>query len=417
MSLLASQSQGKGGPDKIFYIGGLADARAAEVGRDKIVNATIGAFLDGEGKLITMKTVEESLRNLPFYDSANYAPIAGLPKFIEAAIDAAFQDCRPEGYIRGVATPGGTGSIHHAVQNYLEEGDTCISADRYWAAYQTICAETGRKLDTFQTFTSENEFNLQGCLSKVHSYAKTQKNVMLLLNTPANNPTGYSLHISEWQYLIKELTDLANQGKNNVILLVDIAYIDYAGPGSREFFKLFGNLPKNFLVIVAFSMSKGYTMYGYRSGCMICVTSDEGEANAFVDANQYSSRATWSNCNRAAQLTLIDIYEHPEKKAAFLKEQEALRLSLLRRAEIFIKEANEIALKICPFDSGFFITVPTEKAEDIAAELRNKDIFLVPLGKGANAGLRVAICAIPEEKIFGMAKKIKEAMDIVDLLK
>lgn len=56
--------------------------------------------------------------------------------------------------------------------------------------------------------------------------------------------------------------------------------------------------------------------------------------------------------------------------------------------------------------------VPTkdnDEAKEVAAKLREEDIFLVPLGKG----LRVAICAIPEEKIVGMAQKIKKAMDFV----
>ena len=38
---------------------------------------------------------------------------------------------------------------------------------------------------------------------------------------------------------------------------------------------------------------------------------------------------------------------------------------------------------------------------------------MIPLGDGANAGLRVALCALPEEKISGMAAKIKAAMDVV----
>lgn len=411
MTLLCKQAQGKGGPDKIFHIGGLAKARAVEVGKENVVNATIGAFLDGNGNLITMKTVEESLRSLPFNESANYAPIAGLPEYIEAAADAVFRDCRPQGIIRGVATPGGTGSIHHTIQNYLEEGDTCVTVDRYWAAYKTICHETGRTMDTFPAFDAEDHFNMEGCFAKLEEYAAKQKNVMLILNTPANNPTGFSVSLEEWKEIVQRLTAIANNGRNNVVLLVDTAYIDYAEPGSREFFKLFSNLPKNFLVIVAFSMSKGYTMYGYRSGCMLCITSDQEEADAFVDANQYSSRATWSNCNHAAQLVLIDFYRHPEKKAAFMAEQEELRLSLLRRAETFTREAKQVGLKICPFHAGFFITVPTAKAEEVAGELRKENLFLVPLGQGDSAGLRIAICAIPEEKITGMAKQIKAVMD------
>ena len=69
------------------------------------------------------------------------------------------------------------------------------------------------------------------------------------------------------------------------------------------------------------------------------------------------------------------------RKAAFRAEQEQLRLSLLKRAELFLKEARAIALPVCPFDSGFFVTVPTEKAEEVAAELRKSDLFVVPLGE------------------------------------
>ena len=96
-----------------------------------------------------------------------------------------------------------------------------------------------------------------------------------------------------------------------------------------------------------------------------------------------------------------------------MAEQEELRLSLLRRAELFMAEAKEVQLPTCPFESGFFITVPTVKAPEVAAELRKEDIFLIPLGEGASAGLRVAICAIPEEKISGLARKIKAAMERV----
>ena len=40
MSVLANHTQGKGGPDKIFGISAMAKARAAVVGKDKIINAT-----------------------------------------------------------------------------------------------------------------------------------------------------------------------------------------------------------------------------------------------------------------------------------------------------------------------------------------------------------------------------------------
>ena len=66
MSILAKHTAGKGGPDKVFRISGMAKARAAEVGKENIVNATTGAFLDGEGRLMTLKTVEAVAKEIPF---------------------------------------------------------------------------------------------------------------------------------------------------------------------------------------------------------------------------------------------------------------------------------------------------------------------------------------------------------------
>ncbi|MBQ2003819.1 MAG: aminotransferase class I/II-fold pyridoxal phosphate-dependent enzyme [Peptococcaceae bacterium] len=413
MSILAKHTVGKGGPDKVFKISGMAKARAAEVGKENIVNATTGAFLDGNGKLMTLKTVEAVAKEIPFYESCEYASIEGSAEFIEASIDAAFREYRPDAIIRGVATAGGTGGIHHAIFNYLEDGDAVLVMNRYWAAYKSICRETNRRLETFPMFTEDWKFNVQGCVDKLYEIAEQQTNVMLIMNTPANNPTGYNVKTDEWEVIMNALNDIANNGKNNVVLVMDIAYIDFAAPEAREMFQMFNNLPANFLVLVAFTMSKSYAMYGYRLGCLLCVTSSEEEAEAFLDINKFSCRATWSNSSRMGMLVMERINQNPELKAAFRAEQEELRLSLLNRANLFIKEAAEVNLTVCPFDSGFFVTIPTLKAEELAAELRKDDIFMIPLGDGANAGLRVALCALPEEKITGMAAKIKAAMDVV----
>ena len=84
MSVLAKHTVGKGGPDKVFRISGMAKARAAEVGKENIVNATTGAFLDGDGRLMTMKTVEAVVKEIPFNESCEYATIEGSPEFIAA---------------------------------------------------------------------------------------------------------------------------------------------------------------------------------------------------------------------------------------------------------------------------------------------------------------------------------------------
>ena len=409
-SVLASHSQGKSEVDKIFGVNQAANEKAKIVGKENIINATIGAFLDAKGKLITLPTVEEVMRSLPFDELANYAPISGLPEFIEAAIDFTFQEYRPKAYIKGIATPGGTGAIHHAIWNYTEEGDTYLTHDWYWSPYKTMARETLRKLDTFKTFDENNNFNVQDCLRKVTELAQVQRNVLLIINSPAYNPTGYSLEYEEWESVVNGLKELAQSKKNNLILFVDVAYLDFAPPGSRKFFQLFNDLPENIFVIVGFSMSKGYTMYGYRSGCMIGVSSSESVINEFQAANQFSNRGTWSNGTRSAMRVLAEIHKSPALTEKVNKEREEYRLALEERAKIFTAEAKEIGLEVSPYKAGYFIIVPTTKPDEVALKLQEDNIFLVAMA----SGVRVAICAIATEKIPGMATKIKKAIDALE---
>ena len=95
MTLLAKSAQGKGGPDAIFAYSDMANKRAAEVGRENITNATLGTFLNAEGKVLTLKTVEESMHGLDFAESVNYAPLKGFPEYTNPVIDAEFGEYRP----------------------------------------------------------------------------------------------------------------------------------------------------------------------------------------------------------------------------------------------------------------------------------------------------------------------------------
>ena len=68
---------------------------------------------------------------------------------MECAEKECFGDSRPDGFIRSIATTGGTGGIHHLVHNYTEPGDEVLTADWYWGAYRIICSDNGRTLVTY----------------------------------------------------------------------------------------------------------------------------------------------------------------------------------------------------------------------------------------------------------------------------
>lgn len=411
MSIAAKHAKGKSAQDKIFGANAAAVAAAAKYGKDAVTNATIGAILDEEEQLVCLPTVEKVYRGLSTNELIAYAPISGLPEYLDCVLTAAFGNSRPDGYIAAVATAGGTGAIHHAIWNYLDEGETALCSDWYWGAYKVLCDDMGRKFTTYKMLDENNKFNLPALKAKVDELLAQQDNLLYLLNTPAHNPTGYSLSEEDMDGVLSVLKEAAVPGKN-IVLFLDVAYIDYAGEKEevRKIFKKLSNLPANILAIVGYSMSKGFTMYGQRTGAMIGVSSDKDVIEEFAAINQYTSRATWSNINRPAMRTLAAIYSDPELLEAVCKERDYYYQMIKARADLFTKEAKECGLPMLPYVAGFFLSIPAKNPDAICEKLHDDNIFAVPLA----AGVRIAVCAVPLKKIAGMAAKVNAAMQAVE---
>lgn len=406
-SLAASHARGKFATDKIFEASALAGQATAKYGRDQVVNATIGAFMDEKEALACIPTVEKVLRNLPINEMINYAPIAGLPDYLKAATELTFAESRPDAYIDAVATAGGAGVIHHTIWNYSEIGDTVITSDWYWDPYEVLCEEALRKLETFTLFDDKQNFNISAFAVKVSELLKRQDSLVVILNAPAHNPTGYSLTDAEWEQVLAVCKEQAETTAKRIILLIDIAYLDFAGEkhACRTFLKKFGGLPANILAVLAFSMSKGYTMYGQRTGAMIGISSSKEVIREFAGINQFTSRATWSNINRGAMSALAAIYQDKSILAQVEQERSGFSQLIRKRAEIFMREAQDSGLDMLPYRAGFFLTVPADDPDAVCGKLQEELIYAVPLVKG----VRIAICAVPSVKVAGMASKFAKA--------
>ena len=409
MSMVASNATGRVLNDAIFGASAAAKAAAAKVGADKVTNATIGAIMDDEEKLACISTMEKVYRELPMSDIIAYAPIAGLPEYLDAVLDLTFAAQRPAGYTAAIATAGGTGAVHHAIANYSEQGDEVLTSDWFWGPYNVLCQEQGRRLATYALFDERQNFNRQDFAAKVEALLKKQSSLLILLNTPAHNPTGYSFSEEDWGEVLDVCKTQLKKGDKKISILVDIAYIDYAGEKNevRRFMKQFENLPPELFVMFAFSMSKGYTMYGQRTGAIVGLSAHKEIVEEFKTVSSFSSRGTWSNINRGAMAALAKIYRDAALRAQFEKERESLYQMIRERGVIFMEEAKACALNALPYKAGFFLSIPAADPVAVCDRLHDEFIFPVPLKKG----VRVAVCAVPAKKMWGMAGKIKKAWD------
>ena len=91
-TMAASHAQGKMLNDAIFGASGAANEAAKKFGAAKVTNATIGAILDDAEKLACIPTMEKVFRALPISDCIAYAPISGLPGYLDAVVDLTFAD-------------------------------------------------------------------------------------------------------------------------------------------------------------------------------------------------------------------------------------------------------------------------------------------------------------------------------------
>lgn len=408
-TMVAKHAKWPAKADAIFAIAGKAEEAIKKYGKDNVTNSTLGALMDDDGKLIAFDSVFGVLKEMPNEELSAYAPIAGMPEYLEAVEETFFAGYKPSGHIRVVATPGGTGALKVAMWNYTEEGDEILTSDWYWSPYQTISEEAGRKISTFKLFSDDGNFNVADFKDKFKAILNRQDRVMTILNTPAQNPTGYSISDDEWDQILDFLKAEAKNPEKKIILLVDTAYIDFAGEGDerRAFFTKFSNLPENIFVMAAFSTSKGYTMYGLRLGALIGISPNQEIADEFRVSSLHSGRANWSNGNRGGMVAVAEIYKDKAMTAAYLEEKNAYKKMLRKRADAFVSAAEEVGLELLPYRDGFFVSLPCEKPYEISEALVEKNIFMVPLGKG----IRFAVCAVSEDKCRKAPKVIKEVMD------
>lgn len=391
--------------DDILSIGMMAKERKKQ--NPNTIDATIGALLDDQGKLLAFKTVEQTLDALDSTKVRAYPPVDGGKPFKTSLKKWVFQDSLKDiesaFNVDVLATPGASGALSNVLANYVTKGDMVVLPDIFWSNYSAIIHATEAGHVTYPMF-KQGKFNIQGFKNTTNLIAKETNKVVVLINDPCQNPTGYSLSKEELEHIILHLDNLGQTIP--VVLIYDIAYLDYADTlyeDTRNRFKSFLTVKSSMLITIAFSASKTFGIYGYRGGGVVALSKDQTVMDEFSRVALYKARSTWS-CPPTEPIFLLNtLTEKEDLKQAFLAELKTVRHLLHTRAEVFIEEAKSVGLVHYPYVAGFFVTIPVLDPKAVFERLKSKDIFVVPL---SNA-IRVALAAINVCEIKGLAAKIK----------
>ena len=167
-----------------------------------------------------------------------------------------------------IATPGGTGAVAITMQEILDEGETVILPEIAWGSYRLMATMDNLKVKTYSLFEGDH-FNVESLKEACREVMKTQKKLLLVINDPCHNPTGYSMSMEEWQEIVAFLNECGKEVP--VVLLNDIAYIDFSYDleHCRNYIKTFNDFSEKCYAVIALH-AKALTSYGLRCGKLFC---------------------------------------------------------------------------------------------------------------------------------------------------
>jgi len=420
-TFLNAAGVGKHGNDTIFsWWAKFQEAKAAGL---PAVNGTIGALLENDGNLAINKAVDAAIRDAPEQEIAAYAPLAGLPAFLDLSKTLAFGDAREEleelGFnFTATASPGGSGALYLSANNFLEKGQSVLLRDRHWGPYKGFIQNNSLNFETWPLLPpngneSHPYFARKEFESKLEELCSKQDKIMVWLNDPAHNPTGLSMSPKGRSTCLESFVESAlnNPGVGHT-LLIDSAYSLYADETHAWADTILESLengmmwPENFLVTVAVSLSKSHTIYGLRTGSLVSMHPEKEVTDRLETVLCVTARQTWSATPRVSQYCVSEMHSSEEGGKAWGVERDRLKKLLDDRRNALISECEKLGVPLNPTMDGFFAWIEADDPVAVAEKCAENGVFLVPL----TGGVRIGLCALPFDSVPEVAKALSKAM-------
>ncbi len=404
-TLLNAHALRKHGNDAIFSW--FARYQKARDSGSDAVNATVGSLLEEDGTLATNSAVVESVRNCPAVEFSAYAPLKGLPSFLDLSKSLALGDARETLEETGIsigstATPGGSGALYLTAANLVEFGDSVLLRDRHWAPYDGFLSGCGLSIETWPLLPNGDSqypyLDLASFEDKISSLKKKQDKIMVWLNDPAHNPTGLSLTVEGRIALLESMiTSALADPEIGHTLVIDAAYNLYADDSYGwadsivETFDSGSPWPENLLLCFAVSFSKSHTIYGLRAGVLVSLHPEKEVIDRLQNVFGVTGRSTWSAAPRIGQYCLSDLHSSPEQGDAWNSERQRLKNLLDKRRSTLLASCEDMGVVLNPAHDGFFAWLECDQPEQVAEHCAEHDVFVVPL----EGGIRIGLCSLP----------------------
>ncbi|MBW1996891.1 MAG: aminotransferase class I/II-fold pyridoxal phosphate-dependent enzyme [Deltaproteobacteria bacterium] len=403
---------------RLFYPKGILTQSAEAKEKASRFNATIGMATE-DGRPMCLPSVMEMISKLEPEESLTYAPSFGIMP-LRRVWQRQILEKNPGLENNPVSLPVVTNALTHGLSvvsdMWVDPGDVIILPDKNWGNYNMIFAvRRGAKIVQYPLFEDNRGFNLKGFKECLTTEAEKNVKLSVVLNFP-NNPTGYTISMSEGKEIAEILLAVASRG-TNIVAITDDAYFGlfYEEDVLKEsiFSLLAGKHPRLLAVKVDGATKENY-VWGLRVGFVTYGASVEGDHGTLYDALEKKTagavRGSVSNVSHLSQTLVLKSLESSTYKREKADKSQILRERALEVKRVLGDKKYAEAWEPYPFNSGYFMCLRLRSvdAETLRVHLlKEYGLGLISLGE---RDLRIAFSCIEKEDIRELFDTILEGV-------
>ena len=354
-------------------------------------------FGPGEPDFPTPENVKQAGIRAIQADFTKYTAIGGIKELKKAIVDKHAREFGSKYETSEcVVNVGGKHALFNVFEAVVEEGDDVVIPTPYWVTF----ADIARFVNSNPIFPATQEPEGFRLTAEILERAMTPKTRLVVVNSP-NNPSGAVVDNAEFGRIARLCRE------RNVYLLSDECYSHFLYDG-RKPFSVASYTDMKSHIIIAGSVSKTYSMTGWRIGYVLAVPEI---VNAIVKLQSHST----SNPTSISQKAALEALTGPQESVGIMLAEYA------RRRKFALDRLRAIPGVKCAEPGGAFYAYPNIAAAfgrggikdsvDFSAKLLEKAHVAVTPGEafGTREHVRISYATSMEQLEKGL-KRIHEFM-------
>lgn len=297
--------------------------------RSQKVNLGVGAYRDAMGKPVVFRSVRKAEQMLLEKKlNKEYSPIEGNCEFFNSLLPFVFaSSVKDYKTIFAMQTVGGTSALKIGADFLHRQGISTISLpDPGWPNHEVIFQLSDLKIN-FYPYCNKNTFEIDFSVL-CQNIASMPKKSAILLQASCHNPTGIDPSQEQW----RELSFLIK--KNGLIPFFDLAYQGLGNGLDEDAFPVRLFAEEGHQMLMAYSCSKNFGLYGERVGMLAAVTDTPESAKKIGSHLKQIVRGSYSTSPLHGSRIVATILQSAELTAEWKQELDELlnRIQEMRQA-------------------------------------------------------------------------------------